>query len=105
MGFFNSLPLDQVIESKGRLYLHTREKRSGALDLLERKLVLRSQVLIGNWLCNYSPKPTEKLDFNLTGLSIVHSQEIVGVLDLVVSINTQEPKCVVHDMKLRKFEP
>lgn len=94
--FFKSLPVNQVTESEGLIYVRAQDQRRGATQALERILISRATLLAGHWLCQYKPKPNQRLDANLQGLSLVYSKELEGVMDVVIKLKKQQPECVIQ---------
>ncbi len=94
--FFRSLPVNQVTESEGLIYVRAQDQRRGATQALERILINRATMLAGHWLCHYKPKPNQRLDANLQGLSLVYSKELEGVMDVVIKLKKQQPECVIQ---------
>jgi hypothetical protein len=99
--FFRSLPVNQVTESEGSIYVRAQDQRRGAMQALERILINRATVLAGHWLCRYTPKANQRLDTNLRGLNLVYSQESEGVMDVVIKLKKQQPECVVQAVVTR----
>ncbi len=94
--FFRSLPVNQVTESEGLIYVRAQDQRLGAMQALERILINRATVMAGHWLCRYTPKANQRLDTNLRGLNLVYSQENEGVMDVVIKLKKQQPECVIQ---------
>jgi hypothetical protein len=99
--FFRSLPVHQVTESEGQIYVRAQEQRRGATQALERILINRATVLAGHWLCQYTPKPNQRLEANLQGLSLVYSKELEGFMDVVIKLKKQQPECVIQTVASR----
>lgn len=99
--FFRRLPVHQVMESEGHIYVRAQEQRRGATQALERILINRATVLAGHWLCQYTTKPNQRLEVNLQGLSLVYSKELEGVLDVVIKLKKQQPECVIQTVAPR----
>lgn len=99
--FFRRLPVHQVTESEGHIYVRVQDQRRGATQALERILINRATVLAGHWLCRYTPKANQRLDTNLRGLNLIYSQENEGVLDVVIKLKKQQPECVIQTVASR----
>jgi hypothetical protein len=99
--FFRRLPVHQVTESEGQIYVRAQEQRRGATQALERILINRATVLAGQWLCQYTPKPNQRLEANLQGLSLVYSKELEGIMDVVIKLKKQQPECVIQTVAPR----
>ena len=94
--FLRRLPVNQVTESEGLIYVRAQDQRRGATQALERILINRATMLAGHWLCQYTLKPNQRLDANLQGLSLVYSKELGGVMDVVIKLKKQQPECVIQ---------
>jgi hypothetical protein len=103
--FLTRLPVNQVAESDGQLYVRTRDQRRGATQALERLLVGRATVLAAHWLCNFTPKANQRFDAKLQGVSLIHSHEADGVLDVVIRLKKQKPECAVKAVAPRPKLP
>jgi hypothetical protein len=90
------LPTNQVTELDGQIYVRVVDQRRGATQGLERLLINRATVMAGHWLCNFSPKPNQRLEVSLQGVNLVHSQESGGSMDVVIRLKKQKPDCVVQ---------
>jgi hypothetical protein len=99
--FFRRLPIHQVTESEGHIYVRAQDHRRGATQALERILINRATVMAGNWLCQYTPKPNQRLDANLQGLSLVYTNELEGIMDVVIKLKKQQPECVIQTVASR----
>lgn len=85
----------EIVERDGRLTLRLVGRRSTALQPLERQLTLRAAESLAEHLCRYKPRPGTRLQARLNGLQVVHSVESNGVLELVVELAVQQPRCEV----------
>lgn len=94
--FLTGLPFNEVTESDGQIYVRLRDQRRGASQALERQLIGRATVLAGHWLCEFTPKPNQRLETNLQGVNLIHSVEVDGILDVVIRLKTQKPDCTVQ---------
>ena len=90
------LPTNQVTELDGQIYVRVVDQRRGATQGLERLLINRATVMAGHWVCNFSPKPNQRLEVSLQGVNLIHSQESGGSLDVVIRLKKQKPDCVVQ---------
>jgi hypothetical protein len=99
--FFRRLPIQQVTESDGQIYVRVQDQRRGATQALERILINRATVMAGHWLCQYTPKPNQRLDANLQGLSLVYSKELEGIMDVVIKLKKQQPECIIQALAPR----
>ena len=99
--FFRRLAVNQVTESEGQIFVRTQDQRRGATQALERILIGRATVLAGHWLCQFTPQPTQRLEANIQGVSLVYSREVDGLLDIVIKLKQQQPDCSIQSVALR----
>jgi len=52
--FFSGLPLNQVVEANGGIYVRLRESPKGKLQAIESQLIFKGTILAGYWFCKYS---------------------------------------------------
>ena len=99
--FFLRLAVNQVTESEGQIFVRAQDRRRGATQGLERILIGRATVLAGHWLCQFTPQPTQRLETNIKGISLVYSKEVEGLLDIVIKLKKQQPDCTIQAVVLR----
>ena len=99
--FFRGLAVNQVTESEGQIFVRAQDQRRGKTQALERILIGRATVLAGHWLCQFTPQPTQRLDANIQGVSLVYSREVDGLLDIVIKLKKQQPDCTIQSVALR----
>ncbi len=92
----NRLPTNQVTELDGQIYVRVMDQRRGATQALERLLINRATAMAGHWLCNFSPKPNQRLEVSLQGVNLIHSHESSGSMEVVIRLKKQKPDCVVQ---------
>ncbi len=99
--FFRRLAVNQVTESEGQIFVRTQDQRRGATQALERILIGRATVLAGYWLCQFTPQPSQRLEANIKGVSLVYSKEVEGLLDIVIKLKKQQPDCTIQSVAMR----
>lgn len=94
--FLSRLPANQATESGGQVYVRVQGQRRGSAQALERLLIGRATVIAGHWLCDYTPRASQRLNTNLQGVNLVHAQEAEGVMEIVIKLKKQKPECKVQ---------
>jgi hypothetical protein len=96
--FLSSLPINQIIENNGGVYVRMREARKGKIQATENLLIFKGTILAGYWFCKYTPQPNEKLNVNLVGLNVVHSSESKNIFEVIVFFKNQKPICQIENL-------
>lgn len=93
----DQLPVNQVTELDGQVYVRVVDQRRGSLQPLERLLITRATSMASQWLCNFSPKPNLRLEASLQGINVIYSQESESrVVDVVIRLKKQKPDCIIR---------
>lgn len=93
---FEQLPVGQVSERDGYLYVRVTDQRRGTTQALDRILVNRATLIASQWLCNHTPNPQQRLEVSLQGVHTVFAQESpTGLMNVVVRFKKQAPACTV----------
>ena len=52
--------------------------------------------MASQWLCNFSPKPNQRLEASLQGINLIYSHESESrVMDVVIRLKKQKPDCII----------
>ena len=94
--FFSGLPLNQVVEANGGIFVRLRETPKGKLQAIESQLIFKGTILAGYWFCKYSQQLNERLNVNLRGLDVVYSSKSNNMAEVVVFFKNQNPTCLIE---------
>ena len=101
----NRLPINQVTESDGQIYVRVVGQRRGVIQPLDSALMSRATVMAGHWLCNFTPKPNQRLNVTLQGVKLIQVQESAGTMDVVIRLQKQKPDCIVQTLAAPPLPP
>lgn len=94
---WDQLPINQVTEVNGQIYVRVMEQRRGNLQPIESLLVHRATTMAAHTLCQYTPKPNQRLEAKLQGVTLIHSKESdQRVREVVIRLKKQKPECIVQ---------
>ena len=102
--FFSGLPLNQVVEANGGIFVRLRETPKGKLQAIESQLIFKGSILAGYWFCKYSQQLNERLNVNLRGLDIVYSSKSNNFAEVVVFFKNQNPTCHIEKISSTKSQ-